>query len=641
MKPADESPDEWPVATLQDYWRQAGVDEQDLISCDGKRYTKYHLPYRGETEDTCKLTWSDDQKAAVAEEIGALIQAASPVYGDYRKFDGPDRRAQLDGVVLPCAPKFKSLDKPTPGSSTVGVRLGPAPGLRMEISSLSLTARRSHLRLGEDWRGIPFGSLCDLADTLFDGDIDLSSSSSDRAIYLPGAIFTGSLIMTGANFGSGLQMREATLCGGINLAGSQFGYDAVFEGVVCYASFLCVETKFNENAFFKRVVIHGDVAFRGTLFSGIADFSNAEFLGTGKHASTIAFIQTRFERHTTFNSATLSGDCSFAEAIFLARTEFSDLRLQRLRKFSFESAIFEGPLSFSGTLVDSRSGVVDRGFLDVRLPSLVDCTGVREFDLFSIFDGATSTGRIDFHGATLKNDYGFQRAQFRALGRSSGGTLRRISSLIRRRGVTNSLKLLRRVRASTAALAATEARDARLRALEGGCRTIKLAAESVRDRVAEQLFYRYELIARRDHSATPRWERAVSRGFAIFSDYGASIARPLMWLFGFGLGFAALYWIVGVGLQGRLFELLTPDPHGSIDKSLYEAISLAGEAMFRPFFIWTARNDEQGSLGDTLFSESGAGMAVGTRVLCTLQSFISVTLVFLSALAVRRRFQIT
>jgi hypothetical protein len=637
-----DAPSDWIDATIQDYWRNAGVTDADLIECADGKFSKFHLPYRDENgSPTEKCDWSPEVVETIAKEIGALIQKADPVGGAYRKIDGADTRAQLDGIVLPRAAIFTTLEKPRPGTATSKISLGASPGNTISMSAICVTMRRAHLTLDNHWRGIRVAHLSDFGDALFKGDTDLSNLFSERTLYLPGVIVAGSLVMPNGRFGGGLQLREAVLDGGISLANSTFEYDAVFEHMTCKASFHCWEAKFKGNAQFGKAIIRGDVAFRETVFSGIAGFAGVEFLSDGNHASTIAFIQTKFERYTTFSGATLSGDCSFSESSFKARTDFSDLKLTRIKRFTFESAIFDGPLSFSGALIDSPPGVVDRAFLDVALPSLVDCTGVREFDLFSVFDGASPSGRIDFHGAALKKDRAFKCSLARAEGRRAQSVGRRLVRFAWRRGPAYAASVFRRLRTMAAYLPIEDQRDARLRALEGGCRTVKLSAESVRDRLAEQLFYRYELIARRGHSATPAWERFVSRFFAYFSDYGASIVRPLSWLLVVWIGSAVLYWAYAAVIGGRLLDLLTCSNGDSIDPSVFEAVSLSGEAMFRPFFMWASRSDPIGSVGYVLLSDSGPGVAVGIRIAATLQSFASILLIFLSALAIRRRFQIT
>ena len=74
--------------------------------------------------------------------------------------------------------------------------------------------------------------------------------------------------------------------------------------------------------------------------------------------------------------------------------------------------------------------------------------------------------------------------------------------------------------------------NARFAAFEAAFRTLKLAMESNRDRIEEGRFFRLELLARRNRrdAAVPRWERWASWLYEVSSDYGNSIARPLVWI---------------------------------------------------------------------------------------------------------------
>lgn len=158
----------------------------------------------------------------------------------------------------------------------------------------------------------------------------------------------------------------------------------------------------------------------------------------------------------------------------------------------------------------------------------------------------------------------------------------------------------------------------------------------------EQIFYRYELIARRDNLDTPRWERWASHLFALTSDYAGSIIRPVMVLAGLWAAFAALFWAGAMaasqGLRaGVRFAPCWCAPHESWGR----AMSLSAEMIFRPFFIWGRREfSEADPLARAIFAETGAFAAFGARMLGTLESILAVILLFLAALAVRRRFQI-
>ncbi|GAB4538143.1 MAG: hypothetical protein Tsb0010_17090 [Parvularculaceae bacterium] len=321
----------------------------------------------------------------------------------------------------------------------------------------------------------------------------------------------------------------------------------------------------------------------------------------------------------------------------------------------------------------------DRAFLDVALPRLVDLSLDGVFSGFAAFDGAAARGKIDFDYATFRNHEGFRRALAlatpprRTRARRRGAPLAALSRLLRRRkrwlariGLhlrhnffkktaerrrrifpCASLLVLRktcsRERRAFRRLARRNAgRGAALRALEGGCRTIKLAAENQRDRNREQTFYRYELIARRHNLDTPRWERWASYLFDFASDYAGSIIRPVMVLAGLWAAFMTMFWAGAMAASDTLragvrFAPCWCAPHESWGR----AMSLSAEMIFRPFSIWGRRDfAEADPLVRALLEETGAFAGFGARMLGTLESAAAVILVFLFALAIRRRFQI-
>lgn len=640
VKPEGDAPADWPKASLQDYWRRAGVTEADLVTCGDDRFTCFHLPYTDQSgAPTDKTDWNYEKWAPLKERLADLLAAAKLVRGRYGKIEGPDERAQFDGVVLPFAPPFKNIENPSPASNGIPSSVGPDPKPDL-VQPMSISARRAHLRLQDGWMNAPISELADFGTAFFSGETDLRFLKGSGTIYFPGAIFGGGLNLHGARLDGGASFTDIVIEGGATFSSANFGRDARFDGAVIKKSVHFVETTFNGYADFKRAQFFGDVAFRGAVFKDIADFKSATLGGIGEHASTISFIQADFQRFTTFDEARFTGDIFFSEAKFSARTEISKIRFVQVRRLSFESAVFNGPLAFSGKLSASQGSVLDRAFLDVELPSLVDCTGTLSFDLFSVFDGALSKGRIDLAADTLREDKGFRVALARAYGLPALPYVAIFAPRLRRRGLVKALKTVLRTRRESASVVVTRRRDARLRALEGGCRTIKLAAETTRDRLSEQRFYRYELIARRDNTQTPSWERGLSRIFGRVADYGASIARPLAWLAWLWPASAAIYWFGAAMANGRLSELLTYEKGEKLDSSVAEALLLSGEALFRPFFVWAPRGDEVGTVAATILDTHGPALGVAFRLFATAQSFAAVILLFLSALAVRRRFQI-
>ena len=151
----------------------------------------------------------------------------------------------------------------------------------------------------------------------------------------------------------------------------------------------------------------------------------------------------------------------------------------------------------------------------------------------------------------------------------------------------------------------------------------------------EQMFYRFELLARRKRRGLRRGEKFFSFLYGLASNYGASMALPVLWLavlIGlFGAGF--FFWAYALGLVGageRRIDVIT---------AAWQAFDLSWANVFKPLFALSADAQAQGTLGDRLLGAT-PWVAFAVRAAATIQSLLAIVLAFLFALAVRRRFQI-
>ena len=220
-------------------------------------------------------------------------------------------------------------------------------------------------------------------------------------------------------------------------------------------------------------------------------------------------------------------------------------------------------------------------------------------------------------------------------------------------------------------------RDDALKAVEHGAQVLKHQMGLTSDSMREQRFYRFELIARRLQSTTHWSERVSSRLFGWLADYGLSVSRPLGWLVltmalcataYFGLARSAglldpagpsqpvrvaiapdhFYqevpsaqeWLMGQVVEGPVQRLnaLANARADRIAEALTNGrgpILFAAELGFVPVsdpighHAWASTLSRQDSWQSTVF----AGLRLTQRL-------ISLILIFLAALALRRRFQI-
>jgi hypothetical protein len=180
--------------------------------------------------------------------------------------------------------------------------------------------------------------------------------------------------------------------------------------------------------------------------------------------------------------------------------------------------------------------------------------------------------------------------------------------------------------------------EQRLRELEGGCRVLKLAMGAAADRTREQMLYRFELRARRAQRDTPGWEKILSDLYGALSGYGSSLLRPFIAAALLHLSFGAVFFALALGLD----RFVQPNPvvGRAIVDDAWNALTFSWTNIFQPFSALgaDAQSPDESWTRQLLFEfPSGFGFAV--RMLATFESLIAIVLVFLFALAVRRRFQ--
>lgn len=147
----------------------------------------------------------------------------------------------------------------------------------------------------------------------------------------------------------------------------------------------------------------------------------------------------------------------------------------------------------------------------------------------------------------------------------------------------------------------------------------------------EKTFHVLEMRARRGRwdADVDQGERAISYLYDKFALYGESIKRPLLFLLLIPILFSLLYYII------------------STDRSstgLLHSLDFSLQQEFRPFFIWNpAYADGSGGVSwvQTHLFGSSIGRELTVKMLAFLESTLTLSLTFLLALAIRRRFQIS
>lgn len=326
--------------------------------------------------------------------------------------------------------------------------------------------------------------------------------------------------------------------------------------------------------------VEEEAGFDASVVSTYADFSGTAW-GSDLRLEKLDIMITAFE------GATFEGKASFKGTVFRGAT-------------SFARAHFKSTADFQTTVWSLDPADHERAFRETRFDSFVDFRNTA-FNAFSAFDGAMFKAEIRFDRTQVLNDAAIEKA-----------------------------------------LKAATSEDAKL-TLEHGFRALKQAAEGVRDRHLEQAFFRYELLARRRQKATPGVERLLSWLYGALSNYGASFVRPALAAGGVWLAFILIYFLLGLASGSPQMAAASLEP-GAPHQAWPEAVGLSTRSMFNLFGVWNWRPASTlppsgWSLEHVLLAEHPL-LTVVTRLASTAQSILAGVLLFLLALAARRRFQI-
>jgi hypothetical protein len=339
------------------------------------------------------------------------------------------------------------------------------------------------------------------------------------------------------------------------------------------------------------------------FFAGKANFNRATFIETSNFSDTTFadeadFNEATFLKEYDIHTATFSGEANFSGTTFADKADFSHATFSA--GVNFSKTTFQHYLSLSSvhfSITPNFSGIIWPKYAP---------------DLRHAFDKASFYGLVDFSGFGFRAFAAFNGARF------TQGLWLDIPNEAAKADKQFAIELK----------AAKNANDkfTRLKELEGGCRVLKQEMAKQSDRVTEQILFKFELIARREQLTKKDLEWWASHVYRLVSDYGASIWRPFLTLLlvtfiTFPLTNAVFFNITGQFLSsdnwyyalsaslGRIFQFSI---YGDLLKQYVNLLNGTGNPWWAFWFIFCG----------------------------AIQSLISIILIFLLGLAIRRRFQI-
>ncbi|MBI1264819.1 MAG: hypothetical protein GC187_08810 [Alphaproteobacteria bacterium] len=446
----------------------------------------------------------------------------------------------------------------------------------------------------------------------------------------------GPVLLDGAVLRSALRLdtggdADAGRPCGVSLADAQFEAGADFSHWRFGAGTSFARAQFLAGADFSHAQFHAHADFSKARFFGAAMFGDARF-GAGA-----SFHSVRFEGWTFFEKAIFEdGQANFNEALFHEYGRFKEAQFHGLAQFSyatffkkadFHLAQFHGPACFDGVEFFGVSAFLEATF--ARRFSFTDALhqALCEFSKLKVTSVHESDWRSAFKGARVEALFNLAGGPYHIISAFDGAIL---SGWMRYPvvGERNDLNEFRKKALRPARSAPGKERTAALSALEGGARVLKHAMARQADSLREQQFYRFEVETRRRNKVTPPGEKLVSWLYSGTAEYGLSVLRPVGWLAGVIVGFAAAYWAAITCLK------LTPD----LWTQALWAGQLSLQSIVTPLFVW----DPDGiAASPPLRAFEQAEALFWLQLASSAQSFVSLILIFLFALSIRRRFQIS
>lgn len=662
--------------TLQEYWRRDPEtgrirDDSELLrareleECGGEIFHIAHLPDR---DRAGAATWKSDLLHQNWERLDTLLAArlakAEATAVDWKgEPTAADGRAQLVGVVLRAAlPASRGGDFHVHAARSVtlgdadysAVRFGPGACFSHALFCGQTRFTGSTFDHNPVFDGAEFRGEVALNRVETLGDARLVGMRVASRLRLDGGRFRGTTNFDDCVFGESVNALGAVFDRTASFMAAEFGGEALFANAVFGGNARFLRARFKRDARFEGAEFSSRTRFRGAMFERDARFEGASFViarfeeiafagethfDGGAFAGPAQFDSSSFQRAASFERVSFREpasfeNCRFSELAWFRRASFA-------RDSSFERAEFSAFASFAE--VKAEGPVCFRAAVFEKLVSFEDF----------VWPAAPRDWHAAFNQALFRGTCAFRGAGVRAFAAFDGATFER-GLLFDDMGEDDSDALFDQELRGAMAAARSDAGDGartsretlqqlrsrRVREVERGCRVLKQAMEKASNKAREQVFYRYELMARRAQAETPLWERFFSYLYEWTSNYGASIARPLgVLLIGVIPLFTMGFWLWAAGLD-RLHPVadIGADPLSDF----FAALRFAWTNAFYPF---SALSNDILSPGDTSWvgaalTQFGAGWSFCIRATATLQSVISLVLIFLSGLAIRRRFQI-
>ena len=386
---------------------------------------------------------------------------------------------------------------------------------------------------------------------------------------------------------------------GVVLSHAKFFGGASFENLTLSCEFENVEfynaahfesTRFSPRGKFANVDFFGDAWFTEAIFEKDGYFPQAKFHKRALFGGA-KFNLAKGERKQAadFRTANFYDEADFEKAKFFGSAYFKLANFNGL--MNFRDTLFDGAANFSGD--EERRGLADKSFGPFGI-SIVESIPID-------FSGAIFNGELDLSGREFKRVTSFKGAKFAEPPLFHDSVFHSNTNL-------DDADFTR----------CSDNDDAR------AYRVLKHAMENQRAWDEAFRFHALELRSRRNDLTTLWYIKLSSHAYEIISEYGQNIWRP-MWLSSVLL-FACIC-VYGIWAYLHI--------SGFMPECFYrDLFTFSVEQVVRPFHVWS--HDYKVPVNLSVWFNSNA---IAVRIVATLQSLFSLSLITMFVFAVRRRFR--
>lgn len=431
-------------------------------------------------------------------------------------------------------------------------------------------------------------------------------------------------------------------------------FDTYFSGTIegVFLSSLTNERLVSgSNAQFRFVEFRGDI--RNLIKTPSREFDNCSFIDgvfiNGKytksdHPVALSWVNCIFHKEVTCENLTCShdlifDDCTFSEKLQIAQSSISDLKIydSEVQRLNVIGTSIDGSFQILTSSIRSGLEMIDtkitgefhlgestvEHFLHVigcdfySRARFVDMEWPRIGYLAATGNGSTFNSELTFASINPPPIQFFENIKINSSISMSGFSEKQWRSAFKQE-----------LTWSPEEEEGHYSKNAHISSLESACRNLRKIEEKSGNVHLEHLWHRAEIIARTSGWDSSFWEAAVSKTYGQLADYGLSIWRPFAWLFGLTIMMSIVYalWVGGVRISAIDWTLIG------------QALNFSAERML-PLGLF----DDIGEFQEKILGKdqtAGWG-SIAARAVATMQTVVSIILIYLGVMAIRRKFKIS